>query len=103
MIEFTIAKIFTRVDFIDRSVGAQQVEWDFGVAGIDTDTSTLRDPVYVFPGPGVYMVTQTAYNFTTNCQHSETIEVTISDPEANFSLAPLQGCVPHTVTGNGFF
>ncbi|MEM9920624.1 MAG: PKD domain-containing protein [Bacteroidota bacterium] len=89
-----------RVEFVDRSVGAETVFWDFGVTTETTDTTSERSPVYVFPGPGVYAVTQTAFNSTTNCEHSTTIEVTIADPMANFTFSPGSGCSPVTLTIN---
>lgn len=88
---------FTRVDFIDRSVGAETVSWDFGIAGTSVDTSTQRNPIFYFPRTGVYNVTQTAFNSTTNCEHSTTIQITISDPEALFTFNDGLGCSPLVV------
>ncbi|MEM1318815.1 MAG: PKD domain-containing protein [Bacteroidota bacterium] len=88
---------FTTVQFIDRSVGAERVTWDFGVPGVNTDTSSEFSPSFVFPGTGMYNVTQTAYNSSTQCQHSVTQVVHITDPRANFMLSSTQGCRPMTV------
>ncbi|MEL6865053.1 MAG: PKD domain-containing protein, partial [Bacteroidota bacterium] len=85
------------VQLEDRSVGAETVFWDFGVAGTTTDTSSLRNPTFTFPGPGNYNVTQTAFNATTNCSHSTTEVVSITFPEANFNVSSQQGCVPMNV------
>lgn len=86
-----------RVDFIDRSVGAHTVFWDFGVLSSTTDTSSQRSPIFNFPAPGVYTVTQTAFNASTNCQHSTSKDITISDPTAAFSFSPGSGCSPVTL------
>ena len=86
-----------RVDFIDRSVGAETVAWDFGVSGVDTDTSTLRSPTFVYPGPGTYVVSQTAFNSTTNCSHTTTQTIYITDPQAAFTVPTQQGCVPTSI------
>lgn len=45
------------IGFIENSIGAQSLLWDFGVPGIDTDVSTLSDPTYTYPDTGVYTVT----------------------------------------------
>ncbi len=87
-----------RVEFVDRSVGAHTVNWDFGVTGVDTDTSSLRNPVFVFPTTGSYTVSQTAYNSSTRCSHTSSILVHITVPDAQFSPSVQQGCVPLTVS-----
>ncbi|MEO1516551.1 MAG: PKD domain-containing protein [Bacteroidota bacterium] len=87
-----------RVDFVDRSVGAETVFWDFGITGSSTDTTSERSPTFTFPGPGMYNVTQTAFNSTTNCEHSTTEIITISDPNASFSFTPNTGCAPLNLT-----
>ncbi len=44
------------VDFTSQSNSAD-VFWDFGVPGVNTDTSSLLKPTFTFPGPGAYKVT----------------------------------------------
>lgn len=44
------------VRFINQSLGADTYYWDFGVASTGTDTSTLFEPQYIYPGPGIYTV-----------------------------------------------
>ncbi|MBO75154.1 MAG: hypothetical protein CMD33_07775 [Flavobacteriales bacterium] len=45
------------IGFGENSIGAQSLLWDFGVPGIDTDVSTLSNPMYTYPDTGVYTVT----------------------------------------------
>jgi gliding motility-associated-like protein len=34
--------------------------WDFGVPGVDVDTSNVLEPTFTFPDPGTYIITLTA-------------------------------------------
>lgn len=43
--------------FENNSINSSAWHWDFGVAGIDSDTSDLETPTYTFPAPGLYTVT----------------------------------------------
>lgn len=44
------------VNFQNWSAGGFTYEWDFGVTGINTDTSTLFQPSYTYPDTGTYVV-----------------------------------------------
>ncbi|MBC8047540.1 MAG: T9SS type A sorting domain-containing protein, partial [Fimbriimonadaceae bacterium] len=44
------------ITFENTSEGADEYFWDFGVSGIDTDTSTLETPTYTFPDTASYEV-----------------------------------------------
>ncbi len=44
------------IDFVNNSYGGTNYAWDFGVAGINTDVSTLFEPSYTYPAPGQYEV-----------------------------------------------
>lgn len=46
--------------FTQSSLNATFFLWDFGVEGIDSDTSNLASPTFTFPAPGSYIVTLTA-------------------------------------------
>ena len=83
--------------FNDQSVGAQLVYWDFGVEGIESDTSTQWNPQFEFPSTGTYTVTQTVFNAATTCEHSTTRTIQVTNPAANFSLNTNSGCVPLNV------
>lgn len=45
------------VEFENFSTGADEYLWDFGVAGVITDTSTIDEPIFNFPDTGTYLVT----------------------------------------------
>ena len=57
--------------FAQQSTNAGIFQWDFGVAGTDADVSTLANPFFTFPEPGVYTVTLTAHNGL-NCPETTT-------------------------------
>ena len=48
------------IDFQQFSINATFFFWDFGVPGIESDTSNLAYPSYTFPEPGTYTVTLVA-------------------------------------------
>ena len=60
------------VEFQNTSIGADSVIWNFGVPNVNTDTSTLNNPSFVYPDTGTYIVSLTAFNFMTGCSHRET-------------------------------
>ncbi len=80
------------VEFDENSLGADSLIWDFGVDGIDTDTSSLSNPSYEYPEAGDYFVTLTVFNFETGCSNDVTRRVRIRIPEAEFSLPDSIGC-----------
>ncbi len=86
------------IDFEDRSIGADSIIYDFGVPGIDTDTSTQRNPTYIYNNTGDYFVSQIAFNFTTGCSDTLLRLVQITEPHAEFQLSTTSGCVPLTVS-----
>lgn len=51
-----------KVQFKNYSSGATVYHWDFGVAGIDSDTSNLYSPSYTYNKAGTYKITLIAYN-----------------------------------------
>lgn len=61
---FTVVSAFASPDltcsrdvfFNNFSSGAEKYEWDFGVNGIDTDTSTQFTPSYTYPDTGNYII-----------------------------------------------
>ena len=71
--------------------------WDFG----DSNTSTLENPVHVYATAGTYNVTLTITNVASGCSHTSaisTITVGSLPPVLNFTMSPLSGCSPRTVT-----
>ncbi len=80
--------------FTDKSIGADSIFWDFGVIGVDTDTTSIASPTFTFPDTGVYIVTQTVFNFGTGCQDDEIFIIHVSDPQADYIITDTLGCVP---------
>jgi gliding motility-associated-like protein len=67
-----------RVTFNNQSQGAQRYRWDFGVAGRSDDTSNLTNPVFDYPGPGLYRIKLIA--FRSNCVDSSEMTVQVYPP-----------------------
>lgn len=59
-----VYKIYTcdglTVNFKNTSQGASKFKWDFGVNGVNTDTSTQKDPTFIYPAYGTYNFTLVA-------------------------------------------
>ncbi|MFT3884168.1 MAG: PKD domain-containing protein [Flavobacteriales bacterium] len=47
----------TALQLHNNSIGAHAYHWDFGVSGLDSDTSNAAEPFFVYPDTGVYTVT----------------------------------------------
>lgn len=77
------------VVFTDGSENADSYLWDFGVDGIDTDTSTMASPTFTFPVEGEFDVSLTATS-SDGFTDTETKTVTVSRvavvPVAEFSF-----------------
>jgi len=86
-----------RRKFRNISIDADHVEWDFGVEGDDTDVSTETNPEYIYAETGTYIVTMTVFNSETECSHTITKTIEITNPAANFSVTETQGCAPYTL------
>ena len=86
----TTVSCFSSIQFADSSNNAPTSwKWYFG----DGDSSTVRNPLHVYPGPGVYSVKL----ISSNINGSDTLErvnyITINDGQ-NLKPAP---CAPQTV------
>ncbi len=58
--------------------------WDFGVASLTTDTSTLKNPAYTYTQPGTYIVSLTTAT-ANGCSHTKTSPVQVwNTPTAFF-------------------
>ncbi|MEE2700047.1 MAG: PKD domain-containing protein [Bacteroidota bacterium] len=90
-----------KVEFINLSIGADQVFWDFG----DGITSSLSNPTHTFSSRGTYNVILLATNNTTGCVHDFILPIKVTEPKANFTylvnpnngLEDSVGCRPHHV------
>jgi len=66
------------VTFQNNSFGAATWRWDFGVPGLQGDTSDLFSPVFTYPDTGEFQVTQIAYSgFDPTCADTAYGTVTI--------------------------
>ncbi len=84
------------VRFQNTSVGAAGFYWDFGVAGTDDDTSSLRNPQFTYPAAGKYPLTLVAYG--PNCADTLHGAVWLSDDELNPDFTITGGsCLLDTV------
>ncbi|RMG92741.1 MAG: PKD domain-containing protein, partial [Chloroflexi bacterium] len=72
------------------SLGAHTWLWDFG----DGDTSHAQNPVHVYDSSGTYTISLTVKYLPTGCTDSRSIPVTVSDPQANFTVSDSFGCRP---------
>lgn len=77
------------VNFNNFSLFATNYSWDFGVAGITTDVSTLTNPTYTYAANGTYAVTLIGKN-TEGCGDTLTKTVVVNSngiiPIANFTI-----------------
>src|SRR5690606_37028942 len=73
----------TLMSFINTSVGATSVYWDFGDGG----TSTATNPTHLYAGSGLYQVKQVVY--FGGCKDSITLPVHVQPkPAADFGITP---------------
>lgn len=71
--------------------------WTFG----DGNTSTLENPTHVYASSGTFDVTLKITNATTGCSNTSAISKIVAGnlpPVLNFTMSPLTGCSPRTVT-----
>jgi gliding motility-associated-like protein len=71
------------VTFTNQSFGATSYLWDFGLSNITTDTSTQKEPTYVFPGAGNYNVKLKVTNG--NCTDSIISTVKVFNDNVRFA------------------
>lgn len=85
--------------FINTSVGldsvgsADSVFWDFGNLASVTDTSSRRNPNYIFPDTGCYSVMLTIWSRTTGCDHSVTRNICVRRPTIDFIASTRDTCL----------
>jgi gliding motility-associated-like protein len=96
---FVCTNKLTRV-FTDKSIGADEWNWDFG----DGNTSTQQSPTHVYATPGTYTVTLLVRNHTTGCEYTKTLQVKVVIEKANFTESATVICrkssITFTSTGN---
>ncbi|MFN5793930.1 MAG: gliding motility-associated C-terminal domain-containing protein, partial [Bacteroidota bacterium] len=72
--------------FGNLSTGAQTYFWDFGVSGIQSDTSNLASPNYQYPNSGEYQVSLISYS-AEGCTDTATVTAIVS------SFSPLTASI----------
>jgi len=77
---------------ISISAGPTTYQWDFGVAGVVTDTSSALNPCFTFPAYGGYTVTLTTTNLTTGCVVAVSKWVPVFPLEAKLLVADTNLC-----------
>ncbi|MEP7268017.1 MAG: PKD domain-containing protein [Saprospiraceae bacterium] len=81
--------------FINKSTGSDSIHWDFGVNSILSDTSTLFDPTYVFPGRNDYNVLLEVFNLGSGCaSDSFSIKLPIRKIKSSFAISLKEACAP---------
>lgn len=82
------------IQFTNTSLAPDVWNWDFGTGG---DSSYAFSPIFTFPDTGIFNVTVWVADTTTGCDDSESRNIYVADPIAQFSATPLFGCNPLTV------
>ncbi len=88
----------TTVTFTNTSTGATSYLWTFG----DGDSSTVASPVHDYPAHDsiyVYQVIMRAINDCGTVNDTQLVTI-VTDPHANFTATPTNGCAPLTVQFN---
>lgn len=80
------------VNFTNTSTNASNYTWIFG----NGNASSLASPSTIYTLPGIYIVKLKGVNG--GCQDSVSKTITILGPTGTFSYAPINGCVPLTVS-----
>lgn len=75
------------VEFTNTSTGGNSFVWDFG----DGNSSTEENPIHEYQADGVYTVVLSVTNDCGTDEFSQEITIT-TDPVANFSADPIEGC-----------
>jgi gliding motility-associated-like protein len=85
------------LQFINNSIGAETISWDFGDLTTTNDTSSMSVASYTFPETGNYTITLATYNSESGCVDTTELSYYITEPKAEFSLDTTRGCVPLTL------
>ena len=80
--------------FVNKSVGADSVSWDFGLTGSLSDTSQLFNSRFIYPQPGSYPVLLKVFNKASNCEDTAALDAFVSDLQASFDLDAVESCTP---------
>jgi PKD repeat protein len=83
--------------FTDLSTGSP-TSWSWSFPGGTPSTSTAQNPVVTYSTPGVYNVSLTVSNGTTNDTETKTNYITVANITANFTGTPTTVVIGNTVT-----
>jgi len=84
--------------FQSTSIGADSLVWNFGDGNFNT--ANVISPSHTYLARGNYTVTLTAYNYSSGCTNSMSINLTIAEPIASFTQNAPKGCFPFNVSFN---
>ncbi|MEM8582925.1 MAG: PKD domain-containing protein [Bacteroidota bacterium] len=82
------------------STGADSLHWDFGVSGMTTDVSQEAAPDFIYPEPGVYTVTFSAFS-DEGCSASTDQTITVTDDPSIGLTVSLNGETIDSLGGPG--
>jgi PKD repeat protein len=85
------------VTFTDLSTGSP-TSWSWTFAGGTPATSTAQNPVVTYSTPGVYNVSLTVSNGTTNDTETKTNYITVANITTNFTGTPTTVTIGNTVS-----
>ena len=74
--------------FTDRSLSADQWNWDFG----DGSTSNLQNPSHIYAATGIYQVSLHVINNASGCDYTTTNSVEIIDVKTLFTMSGAAAC-----------
>lgn len=77
--------------FPNFSTGASSYHWDFGVPGINSDTSNLFSPTFTYPDTGLFYVTLVANPYSP-CSDTATMKVLVY-PTFEGNIVFSDGCI----------
>ena len=84
--------------FVNNSKNGDLFEWDFGVPDTLYDTSSLANPIFVFPKRNDYQVSLRAFNKNSLCPENTKISnAQIREIKADFKSDTKEICAPATV------
>ena len=86
------------IEFHDSSLFVGDYYWDFGVPGINSDTSTLANPIFTYPDSGTYTVMLIIGSQNLSCPDTSYQQIIIEPILSPYYLKPANQCF----TGNLF-
>lgn len=86
--------------FKNKSIGATQYHWDFGVTSLSNDTSDLPEPTFTYPDTGMYKVTLIVYGATCIDSISEYVSISNDQIDADFTMSG-QFCTGDSIQFSG--